>query len=92
MSYAFDRMGIGPLEYGLFFAMTSIGYILGNYINGLLVGRVGVVRMAYLVSLLTAPVPMPMLAGGLTGLLMPLLLSFYVSVLASAMGLSLRMR
>ena len=85
-------MGIGPLEYGLFFAMTSIGYILGNYINGLLVGRVGVVRMAYLGSLLTALVPMLMLAGGLTGLLTPLLLSFYVSVLASAMGLSLRMR
>ena len=76
MPYAFDRMGIGPLEYGLFFAMTSVGYILGNFINGLLVGRVGVVRMAYLGSLLTALVPMLMLAGGLTGLLKPLWLSF----------------
>ena len=64
MPYEFDRMGIGPLEYGLFFAMTSVGYILGNFINGLLVGRVGVVRMAYLGSLLTALVPMLMLAGG----------------------------
>ena len=43
MPYAFDRMGIGPLEYGLFFASTSIGYILGNFINGLLVGWGGVV-------------------------------------------------
>ena len=76
MPYAFDRMGIGPLEYDLFFAMTSVGYILGNFINGLLVGRVGVVRMAYLGSLLTALVPMLMLAGGLTGLLTPLWLSF----------------
>ena len=76
MPYAFDRMGIGPLEYGLFFAMTSVGYILGNFINGLLVGRVGVVHMAYLGSLLTVLVPMLMLTGGLTGLLTPLLLSF----------------
>ena len=76
MPYAFDRMGIGPLEYGLFFASTSIGYILGNFINGLLVGWVGVARMAYLGSLLTALVPMLMLAGNLTGLLTPLLLSF----------------
>ena len=76
MPYAFDRMGVGPLEYGLLFAMTSIGYILGNFINGLLVGRVGVARMAYLGSLLTALVPMLMLAGDLTSLLTPLLLSF----------------
>ena len=76
MPYEFDRMGIGPLEYGLFFAMTSVGYILGNFINGLLVGRVGVVHMAYLGSLLTVLVPMLMLAGALTGLLTPLLLSF----------------
>ena len=76
MPFAFDRMGIGLLEYGLFFAITSIGYILGNFINGLLVGQVGVVRMAYLGSLLTALAPMLMLAGDLTGLLTPLLLSF----------------
>ncbi|MGB2456936.1 MAG: MFS transporter [Candidatus Puniceispirillaceae bacterium] len=76
MPYAFDLMGIGPLEYGLFFAMTSVGYILGNFINGLLVGRIGIVRMAYLGSLLTVLVPMLMLAGDLTGLLTPLSLSF----------------
>jgi DHA1 family bicyclomycin/chloramphenicol resistance-like MFS transporter len=76
MPYEFDRMGIGPLEYGLFFVMTSVGCILGNFINGLLVGRVGVVRLAYLGSLLTVLVPMLMLAGGLTGLLTTLLLSF----------------
>ena len=76
MPYAFDRMGIGPLEYGLFFALTSIGYIVGNFINGLLVGQVGVARMTYLGSLLTALVPMLMLAGDLTSLLTPLLLSF----------------
>ena len=76
MPYEFDRMGIGPLEYGLFFAMTSVGYILGNFINGLLVGRVGVVRMAYIGSLLTVLVPLLMLAGGLTGLLTPFWLSF----------------
>ena len=56
--------------------MTSVGYILGNFINGLLVGRVGVVRMAYIGSLLTVLVPLLMLAGGLTGLLTPLWLSF----------------
>ena len=76
MPYEFDRMGIGPLEYGLLFAMTSVGYILGNFINGLLVGRVGVVHMAYFGSLLTVLVPILMLTGALTGLLTPILLSF----------------
>ena len=85
-------MGIGPLEYGLFFALTSIGYILGNFINGLLFGQVGVAWTACLGSLLTALVPMLMLAGDLNGLLTPLLLSFYVSLLASATGLSSRMQ
>ena len=87
MPYAFDRMGIGPLEYGLFFALTSIGYILGNFINGLLVGQVGVAQMAYLGSLLTALVPMLMLAGDLTGLLTPLLLSFLCFSLGVCNGL-----
>ena len=87
MPYEFDRMGIGPLEYGLFFAMTSVGYILGNFINGLLVGRVGVVRMAYVGSLLTVLVPMLMLAGGLTGLLTPLLLSFLCFCFGACNGL-----
>ena len=64
MPYELERMGIGPLEYGLFFATTSVGYILGNFINGFLVGRVGVVRIACVGSLLTVLVPMLMLAGG----------------------------
>jgi DHA1 family bicyclomycin/chloramphenicol resistance-like MFS transporter len=87
MPYEFDRMGIGPLEYGLFFAMTSVGYILGNIINGLLVGRVGVVQMAYFGSLLTVVVPMLMLAGALTGLLTPLLLSFLCFLFGVCNGL-----
>ena len=76
MPHEFNRMAIGPLEYGLFFAMTSVGYIFVNFIKGLLVGRVGVVRMAYVGSLLKVLVPMLMPTGGLTGLLTPLLLSF----------------
>ena len=76
MPHAFDRVGIGPLKYGLFFASTSIGFILGNFINGLPVEQVGVAWIAYLGSLLTALVPMLMLAGDLTSLLTLLLLSF----------------
>jgi MFS transporter, DHA1 family, multidrug resistance protein len=85
-------MGICPLEYSLFFAMTSVGYVLGNFINGFLVGQVGVVRMTYFGSLLTVLVPVLMLAGGITGLLTPLLISFLCFVLTSATGLPLRMR
>ena len=87
MAYAFDRMGINPLECGLFFAITSIGYILGNFINGLLVGRVGVVRMAFLGSLLMALVPLLMLAGDLTGLLTHLLLLFLCFCFSACNGL-----
>ena len=98
MPYEFDRMGVGPLEYGLFFATTSVGYILGNYINRLLVERVGVVRMAFVGSLLTVIVPILMLAGGLSDLLTPLWLSFFCFcfgicnglVIANAMICSMR--
>ena len=71
-----DRMGIGPLEYGLFFTMTLVGHVLGNFINGLLVWRVGVVQMTYVGSLLKVLVPILTLAGGLAGLLTTLLLAF----------------
>ena len=60
----------------LFLATTSVGYILGNFINVLLVGRIGVVRIAYFGSLLTVLVLTLMLAGGLTGSMTPLLSSF----------------
>lgn len=76
MPYEFDRMGVGPLEYGLFFAMTSVGYVFGNFANRQLVGSVGVVRMAFLGSLLTVLVPLTMLLVALGGVMTPLLLSF----------------
>ncbi|MCV6625776.1 MAG: MFS transporter, partial [Cellvibrionaceae bacterium] len=47
--------GMGPTEYGLFFALVAIGYSIGNYLSGRYTGRFGLFRMMLggnLVSLL----------------------------------------
>ena len=67
MPYEFARLGASPIAFGLLFAMTSVGYILGNLVNGLFVGRLGLGGMAMLGSLLTVVVPAAMLTGHLTG-------------------------
>ncbi len=75
MPYEFFRLGAGPLEFGILFSMTSFGYIAGNGLNGMLVGRVGVARMAMLGSMITVIMPALMLAGHLTELMTPVRLS-----------------
>ena len=76
MPYEFDRLGVSPMEFGLLFAMTSIGYVSGNAVNRALVGRVGLSRMAFFGSLLTLLVPGSMLVGHVFELLSPTVLSF----------------
>ena len=75
MPYEFARLGASPIEFGLLFATTSVGYILGNLVNGLFVGRLGLGGMAMLGSLLTVLVPAAMLTGHFTDLLTPVRLS-----------------
>ena len=75
MPYEFARLGASPIAFGFMFAMTSVGYILGNMVNGLFVGRLGLGGMAMLGSFLTVVVPAAMLAGNLTDLLSPIRLS-----------------
>jgi len=76
MPYEFARLGVSPIEFGLLFSVTSIGYIIGNAINQAFVGRLGPVHMALLGSLLTVLVPSAMLTGHLFAMLSAVHLSF----------------
>ena len=51
---AVDYLGLKPSELGLYFAITAVGYILGNFISGLYSERVGINRMMLLGNVVTA--------------------------------------
>ena len=46
MPYQFERLGASPSEYGLWFSLTSIGYIIGNIISKRYSNRVGLNKFA----------------------------------------------
>lgn len=47
MPYEFGRYGLGAAEYGVYFSMTSIGYMVGNNISRRVVPRFGLDRTAF---------------------------------------------
>ena len=48
MPYQFERLGASPTEFGLWFSLTSIGYIIGNIISNKCSNRVGLNKFALL--------------------------------------------
>lgn len=51
---AVEYLGLKPSEVGLYFAITAIGYILGNFVSGLFSERVGINRMMLSGNMITA--------------------------------------
>ena len=47
MPYEFERKGVSISEFGIWFSLTSVGYILGNVINSKLTPRVGLEKMCF---------------------------------------------
>ncbi len=47
MPYEFERKGVSISEFGIWFSLTSVGYILGNIINSKLTPRVGLEKMCF---------------------------------------------
>ena len=48
MPYQFDRLGASPTEYGFWFSLTSIGYIVGNILSNRYSIRLGLAQFALL--------------------------------------------
>ena len=48
MPYQFERLGASPTEYGFWFSLTSIGYIIGNMLSNRYSIRLGLAQFALL--------------------------------------------
>ena len=48
MPYQFERLGASPTEYGFWFSLTSIGYIIGNILSNRYSIRLGLAQFAFL--------------------------------------------
>ena len=51
---ASEYLGLKPSELGMYFAITAIGYILGNFLSGLYSERMGINRMMLSGNIITA--------------------------------------
>ena len=47
MPYEFERKGVSISEFGIWFSLTSVGYIFGNIINSKLTPKVGLEKMCF---------------------------------------------
>ncbi len=54
MPYHYQSYGIGPLEYGMFFCLCSLGYMVGNIANRRVVGNLGLELTSFLGALISA--------------------------------------
>jgi MFS transporter, DHA1 family, multidrug resistance protein len=82
-------MGLPASEYGLYFILVSVGYILGNFLAGRFSVRVGIDRMAIAGAALAVGGGALLAAGFLGGPLSPLLLFGSMAIIAIGNGMSL---
>ena len=47
MPYEFERKGVSISEFGIWFSLTSVGYILANIINSKLTPKIGLEKMCF---------------------------------------------
>jgi DHA1 family bicyclomycin/chloramphenicol resistance-like MFS transporter len=77
-------LGQQPLDYGLWFMIVSIGYMLGNFLSGRYSQRVGTDRMVTIGNLVSLAAALTGLAAALSGVIMPVTL--FVPMLFAALG------
>jgi len=73
-----------PLDYGLWFMVVSVGYMLGNFLSGRFSQRVGSDRMVTIGNLVTLAAGLAGLTAAVTGLISPVTL--FVPMLIAALG------
>jgi DHA1 family bicyclomycin/chloramphenicol resistance-like MFS transporter len=73
-----------PLDYGVWFMIVSIGYMLGNFFSGRYSQRVGTDRMVTIGNLVTLAAGLAGLTAAITGLISPV--TMFVPMLVAALG------
>jgi DHA1 family bicyclomycin/chloramphenicol resistance-like MFS transporter len=69
-----DVLGRTPLEYGIWFAAVSLGYMMGNYVSGRFTQRLGIDRLILIGAFVTVTGGVLCFVAAMTGLLSPLTL------------------
>lgn len=77
-------LGLTPLDYGLWFMIVSIGYMLGNFFSGRYSQRIGTDRMVTIGNLVTMAAGFACLGAALLGYVSPVTL--FVPMLFAALG------
>jgi len=84
-----DLMGKTPVEYGMYFALVTLGYMLGNYGSGRLATRLGPRRMMHLGLIVAVSAACVMAGLYAAGILHPLAIFLPMLLLAIGNGLTL---
>ena len=79
-----NLMGRTPVEYGMYFALVSVGYMLGNFGSGRYTTRFGPRRMMHVGIVISTAAAFVMAGLHAAGLMHPL--AFFVPMLVVAMG------
>ena len=77
-------LGQKPLDYGLWFMVVSIGYMLGNFLSGRYSQRLGTDRMVTIGNLVTLAAGLASLTAAVAGAITPVTL--FVPMLFAALG------
>lgn len=84
-----DVLGRTPVEYGVWFATISVGYMAGNFLSGRYTERLGIDRMMLAGNALTLVGGLLCLAAALMGLLTPATLFVPMAFAAFGNGLTI---
>ncbi|MCB1432355.1 MAG: multidrug effflux MFS transporter [Alphaproteobacteria bacterium] len=84
-----DVLGYTPVEYGLWFAVVSVGYMTGNFLSGRFTQRVGLDRMILYGCSITLAGGALCFAAAVSGMLSPLTLFAPMALAALGNGLTI---
>lgn len=84
-----EVMHRSPLEYGMWFVIVSVGWMLGNFLSGRYSQRLGVDRMLLAGAALTALASLAGLTLGLTGELQPWMIFVPMTFAACGNGMTM---
>ena len=78
MPYEFQRMGVSTFGFGLYFAATPVGYIIGNSMNRHIGPLIGLERAALFGTAVSAVVVALLLCAAATNLTTPALIALFL--------------
>ena len=87
MPYEYLRLGVSLTEFGIWFSLTSFGYIIGNILNSKIASKVGLEKMCFYGTNLSLIVIFLMFLNTFFNFQTPLTLSFLCTLFGFTNGL-----